>query len=129
MATYADWAASRQSSAAGYSTATSASNGSAPVKLIIDAHGNVVQDLSSSSSSQVLEASMMEEAIMSVDDQQEIVHNIRQRQRDSDGSMTHDGAAHYIPATISEEQRMWSIMAIPSSTILLVIGRHSCSTP
>lgn len=114
--TYADWTS-------GYSTA-SASNGSAPVKLLIDAHGDVVQDLSSSSSSQVLEASMMEEAIMSVEDQQEIVHNIRQRQRDSDGSITHDGSAHYTPAAISEEQRMWSNMAIPASTILLVIGKQ-----
>lgn len=125
MATYADWAASRQSTTTGNGT-SSTSQASGPVKILIDGQGNLVQDVSGTPSSSA--GIMQEEADMSLDDQQEIVHNIRQQHRDSGGSSAHNGNGHHYAATQNEEQRMWSNMAIPPATILLVIGTPLAAT-
>lgn len=107
---------------------TSGRQSSAPVKLLIDAQGDVVQDISSISSQVPGSASgIMEESAMSLDDQQEIVHNIRQQHRDSGVHNAQNGNGHHHAATVSEEQRLWSNKAIPPATILLVIGRLPCS--
>lgn len=114
MATYADWAASRQS------TPVQSSNG--PVKLVIDSQGNVVQDMSSNSASTGFDSGMMEETHMSVDDPQEVVQKIRARTRSdgSNGVQPHSLPAY--PATLNEQQKAWSAKDLPASAILLVIG-------
>lgn len=119
MTTYADWAASRHATSTG---AQPNNNSSAPVKLVIDAHGNVLQDASSTSMPTDFESSMMEETAMSVDDQQEVVQGIRRRTRSNDGNQYDQQGQHHHAATLNEEQRFWSSKVLPPSTILLVIG-------
>jgi len=119
MATYADWAASRQSTPATQGSST-------PVKLVIDSQGNVLQDVSATSMPTDFESSMMmmEETPMSIDDQLEVVQGIRTRQRSNDGRNDYEQhRQHYHPATLNDEQRLWSSKPLPPSTILLVIGR------
>lgn len=122
MATYADWAASRQSAPGGQSS-------SAPVKLVIDGQGNVLHDAQSAAMSVSAglqsHGSMIEETPMSVDDQQEVVQSIRARQRSND-SGDYLIRQTYHPTTINDEQRAWSSRSIPSTTILLVIGKYRC---
>lgn len=129
MATYADWAASRQASPARQGT-------SAPVKLVIDGQGNVLHDGHAASlpwPAAQSGGSMIEETSMTVDDEQEVVQNIRARQRSND-SGEYPVQYSYQPATVNEEQRAWSSRSIPPNTILLVIGaywrarRHSRSS-
>lgn len=116
MATYAGWAASRQSAPSG-----THGGSSMPVKLIIDSQGNVLQDVSTTSMPTDFESSMMEETPMSVDDQLDVVQGIRARQRSND-SDEYQQRQPYHTATLNDEQRLWSAKALPSSTILLVIG-------
>lgn len=113
MSTYADWSASRQS-ASNQHTPTASS----PVKVVMDSQGNVIRDAQLPVMSSQVDSGMMEEVRMSLDDQQAIVHNIRQQHRDSNSK----AGMHEHATTLSEDQRAWNNKAIPPSTILLVIG-------
>lgn len=145
MATYADWSASRQDPASNVSQQyhQDGSNGSGPVKLLIDGQGNLLHSSTSSSASgrpgyagefthqQAPDLAMdrmaaMEDSqhnsMMSIDDQQEIVQNIRSSHRSGAGQHHQHQSHGNAYASTNDEQRAWTSRQLPPTTILLVIG-------
>jgi hypothetical protein len=147
MATYADWSASKQFGVSGSSQqhgAAQSNQSSQPIKLLIDEQGNLLHSSTSSSHSvlsgyagdaswqQVTDLQAMTEdmeasdaANMSINDQQEIVQDIRNSHRSSGGGAQYYHATHQSYASVNEEQKAWISRQIPPSTILLVIGRSN----